>query len=175
MTANIKAVIDPSVLVAAAIGIDAGRRTAARTLVEDALLRRKRFGHVTSSPILYEFGDVLSRIGIFAANNGVVRFVDLLARTSLVLNDVQGVVMGCRDADDDKVLEAAMNGNARYIVSRDKDLLEAAPREKYAITKTGPGIRRYPIEVVTVERFLYDILGYPRAVSFLWLAEQRLA
>ena len=52
-----------------------------------------------------------------------------------------------------------MNAPARYIVTRDKDLLEASPGEKYAIAKVGPGIRDVPIKVATVEEFLDEVLG----------------
>jgi hypothetical protein len=56
-----------------------------------------------------------------------------------------------------------MNGPAGWIVTRDLDLLEASPHEKYAITKTGPGIRDVPITVVSVEVFLADVLEFERA------------
>ena len=154
------AVIDPNVLVSAAIAIDAGHKSAARTLVEDALIRRELVEHFTSTPILYELGDVLGRTRIRFAAENVVEYVGLIEAASTLVTSVQNVVMGCRDPDDDKVLECAMNAPAQYIVTRDKDLLEASPGEKYAIAKIGPGIRKQPIEVVTVEHFLYVVLGY---------------
>jgi putative PIN family toxin of toxin-antitoxin system len=159
------AVIDPTILVSAAIAIDAGRVTPSRIVVEDALVRRGVFEHFTSAEILYELGDVLARARIpFSADN-IVEYVSLVERASTVLTNLRNVVMGCRDPRDDKVLECAMNGPARYIVTRDKDLLEASPGEKYAISKVGPGIRDRPIEVVTAETFVYDVLGYGRAIE----------
>ncbi|HEX3550981.1 MAG TPA: putative toxin-antitoxin system toxin component, PIN family [Candidatus Elarobacter sp.] len=156
------AVIDPSVLVSAAIAIDAGRASASRLLVEDALIRRGAFVNFTSAPLLYELGDVLARVAIpFAAAN-ITEFVSLIALASTTVESVQGVVMGCRDPRDDKVLECAMNAPAQYIVTRDKDLLEASPGEKYAVEKTGPGIRGEPIRVVTVEQFTFGVLEYDR-------------
>jgi putative PIN family toxin of toxin-antitoxin system len=158
------AVIDPTIFVSAAIAIDAGRMSATRLIVEDALIRRGFFRHFTSGPILYELGDVLARARIpFTAEN-VIDYVCLVERASVLVTSVQNVVMGCRDWRDDRVLECAMNGPARYIVTRDKDLLEASPAEKYAIAKVGPGIRDLPIEVVTAEVFLYEVLGYVSAV-----------
>jgi len=160
------AVLDPTVLVSAAIAIDAGRMSASRLVVEDALIRRGVFRHVTSPAILYELGDVLARARIpFTAEN-VIEYVDLIARASDVVTSVQGVMMGCRDPRDDKVLECAMNGPAGYIVTRDRDLLDATPHEKYAISKIGPGIRDHPIEIVTVETFVFEVLGY-RKISYL--------
>lgn len=159
------AVIDPTILVSAAIAIDAGRVTPSRIVVEEALIRHGLFPHYTSQGILYELGDVLARSRIpFAAGN-IVEYVSLIARASTLLTNVQNVVMGCRDPRDDKVLECALNGGVRYIVTGDKDLLEASPGEKYAISKVGPGIRERAIEVITVERFAYDVLGYGRTVD----------
>jgi putative PIN family toxin of toxin-antitoxin system len=161
------AVLDPTILVSAAIAIDAGRMSAARIVVEDALIRRGRFSHSTSVPILYELGDVLDRARIpFSAQN-IVEYVSLIERASSLTTSVRGVVMGCRDPRDDKVLECAMNAPAQYIVTRDKDLLEASPGEKYAISKVGIGIRDRPIEIVTVEAFLHDVLGYVGSVRRL--------
>jgi putative PIN family toxin of toxin-antitoxin system len=157
------AVIDPTVFVSAAIAVDAGRLSASRILVEDALIRNGLFAHFTSAPILYELGDVLARARIPFAKENVTDYVSLVARVSTLLTTVQGIVMGCRDARDDKVLECAMNAPAQFIVTRDRDLLEATPGEKYAIAKTGPGIRDAPISVVTAEAFVYDVLGYEPA------------
>lgn len=160
MTQLISSVIDSTVFVAAALAIDAGRRTAARTLVEDALVRHGAFTNYVSAPILYEIGDVLVRTEVPFREKNVVSFVDLVQRSSVVLTSVRGVVMGCRDPRDDKIMEAAMNGAVSYIVTRDKDLLEAAPHEKYAIAKTGLGIREAPIQIVTVEAFLNQALAF---------------
>lgn len=159
-------VLDPTVLVSAAIAIDAGRMSGARVLVEDALIRRALFRHFTSPAILYELGDVLARARVPFSTENIVEYVGLIARASEIVTSVQGVVMGCRDPRDDKVLECAMNGPAGYIVTRDRDLLDATPFEKYAISKTGPGIRANPIEIVTVEAFVYDVLALDR-ISYL--------
>ena len=49
-------------------------------------------------------------------------------------------ITDCRDPDDNKVLEAAVAGNADYIVTDDKDLRVLSPFRD--------------IEIVTVRRFL---------------------
>ena len=36
---------------------------------------------------------------------------------------IRGEVMGCRDPEDDMLLETAVNGNADLLISRDNDLL----------------------------------------------------
>ncbi|MEO1016969.1 MAG: putative toxin-antitoxin system toxin component, PIN family [Pseudomonadota bacterium] len=40
---------------------------------------------------------------------------------------IEGKEMGCRDADDDKLLETALTGNADCIVTGDQDLLVMGP------------------------------------------------
>jgi uncharacterized protein len=42
---------------------------------------------------------------------------------------IAGVVHACRDPDDDKFLETAINGQADYIVTGDADLLTLDPSE----------------------------------------------
>jgi putative PIN family toxin of toxin-antitoxin system len=153
-------VLDPTIFVSAAIAIDAGRITTARIAVEDALIRRGLYTNFISVNMLYEVGDVLTRARIPFSLENIIDYVALIERASSLVTSVRNVVMGCRDPRDDKVMECAMNAPARYIVSRDKDLLEASPLEKYAISKVGLGIREQPIEIVSVEAFVYDILGY---------------
>jgi putative PIN family toxin of toxin-antitoxin system len=159
------AVLDPTILITAAIAIKANRSSASRLIVEDALAHRADFTNFTSVPILNELGDVLSRARFPFGPEAVVGYVSLIARASSLVESVQGVVMGCRDPRDDKVFECAMNAAAEYIVSHDKDLLEASPRERYAVTKTGIGIRDKPIAIVTANEFLHDVLGYERAAD----------
>jgi len=81
-------------------------------------------------------------------------FVQMLCELSTVV-PVYGVPMGCRDPKDDVVIETAMNANVDLIVSRDKDLHSAWAR--YAIGKTGIGIRDRPIRVVNVRSFLAEL------------------
>jgi uncharacterized protein len=49
-------------------------------------------------------------------------------------------VQECRDPKDDKILELALNGQARYIISGDKDLLVLNPFRD--------------VKIVTAEEFL---------------------
>ena len=39
--------------------------------------------------------------------------------------------MGCRDPDDDKLLETALIGDAAYLITRDQDLLTMAPQQRF--------------------------------------------
>jgi uncharacterized protein len=57
-----------------------------------------------------------------------------------ILIDIIEKVQECRDPKDDKILELALNGQARYIVSGDKDLLVLNPFRD--------------VKIVTAEEFL---------------------
>jgi predicted nucleic acid-binding protein len=55
-----------------------------------------------------------------------LRFLSALVREAKLV-DVTDVINECRDPKDDKFLELAVSGDADYIVSGDKDLLELNP------------------------------------------------
>jgi uncharacterized protein len=57
-----------------------------------------------------------------------------------ILIDIIEKVLECRDPKDDKILELALNGQAQYIVSGDKDLLVLNPFRA--------------VKIVTAEEFL---------------------
>jgi uncharacterized protein len=57
-----------------------------------------------------------------------------------------GTIRACRDAKDDLIVETAMIGGARYIVSRDEDLT----RDLDLVTV----LREHGIDILTVARFL---------------------
>ncbi len=50
---------------------------------------------------------------------------------------ITGGVMGCRDRDDDKILETALNGGAQMIVTGDRDLLQLDPWRGIPILEPG--------------------------------------
>jgi putative PIN family toxin of toxin-antitoxin system len=64
-------------------------------------------------------------------------FAESLARFSLNIGgkiEVKGV---CRDAKDDKFLACAVEGNAQYLVSSDRDLLEIGKYQNIPIINPG--------------------------------------
>ena len=78
---------------------------------------------LASEPILREYAEVLREMGLDRDN---VRLADswiafVFQHASLI--DVHTRVDACRDPDDNKYLECAVDGGADYIVSGDKDLL----------------------------------------------------
>lgn len=58
----------------------------------------------------------LDRVQLLAELDSVAEFVE-----------ITGAPMGCRDRDDDLILETALNGDADLIVSGDQDLLVLHP------------------------------------------------
>ena len=40
---------------------------------------------------------------------------------------IYGAILGCRDPDDDKLIETALNGEADYLITGDNDLLIMSP------------------------------------------------
>ncbi|MBK9306377.1 MAG: hypothetical protein IPM58_04630 [Nitrospira sp.] len=75
----------------------------------------------------------------------------IAARATLV--PLTGTVAICRDPDDDRILETAMVGNVRYLVTRDDDI------------KHDPLVRRFlhprGIQVVTVSHMLGILEALP--------------
>jgi predicted nucleic acid-binding protein len=101
-----RAVIDTNIFLAAALAIAAGKHTGAREVFEE-LLPSGLFEHITSTPILYEIGDVLSRseLGVPAAM--VEPFIAQIETLSIVV-PIRNLSMGIADRKDDKFLETAV-------------------------------------------------------------------
>lgn len=125
-----RAVIDTNVLVSGLI-----RPRGAPGAVLRAL-RDRRFVAVVSPAILEEIIDVLSRPWLrdkYAIDDqGVEALLRLLVlRAELV--EPHSEIRRCRDADDDKFLETAVDGRADRLVSGDADLLAVGSIEGVAI------------------------------------------
>jgi putative PIN family toxin of toxin-antitoxin system len=150
-----KAVIDTAVLVSAALAIVADSNTHSRLLVE-RMLEDDSLELVTSEPMLRELSDVLSRSRFGLSAEYVISFAARFVSAARFVT-IRGIAMGCRDPRDDKVLETALNANADFLVTRDRDLYD--PRARYSIEKVGPGIRNRSIRVVGVRTFLEALNG----------------
>lgn len=125
-----RAVIDTNVLVSGLI-----RPRGAPGAVLRAL-RDRRFVAVVSPAILEEIIDVLSRPWLrdkYAIDDqGVEAFLRLLVlRAELV--EPHSEIRRCRDPDDDKFLETAVDGRADRLVSGDAGLLALGSIEGVAI------------------------------------------
>ena len=95
-----------------------------------------------SAPILEEYDDVVAEIihrgyGHFNAE-GFRRFVETLDLVSPTTR-----LEVCRDPDDDKFIECAVDARALYIVSGDKDLLDIKSFEGVEIVTATEFCERY--------------------------------
>ncbi len=111
-----------------------------------------RFQVVVSIPLLDEIADVLSRPRIrnkYGLNaNEIAEFLQLLVAQAIKVTPT-GQLQVCRDPDDDLILETAVLGQARFVVSRDDDM----KRDPELMAQMAA----YGIMVLTVQQFL-DLL-----------------
>jgi putative PIN family toxin of toxin-antitoxin system len=116
-----RAVLDTNIIVSATL-IRGGN--------EDKILRawqRGAFEFVLSPEILAEVGRVLLyekiRKARWMTDGEVVSLLQVLAEESVLVPGRLTVAVS-RDSEDDKFLAAALEGEARYVVTGDKDLLD---------------------------------------------------
>ena len=97
-----------------------------------------------SLDLLEELNEVLGRkkFNKYVTNEEREEFLEALIERAVLIEIVENV-QECRDPKDDKVLELALNGEARYIITGDRDLLVLNPFRN--------------VRVITVEDFLKTI------------------
>lgn len=114
--------------------------------------RRGEFRAVTSLSQLDEVAEVLSRPRLLRRFAYSLRDVEILIRLVAAqahMVEVSGALRLCRDPDDDAILEAAIRGKARYLVTRDDDL-----KRDLGLIKEA---RRHGVKVVSVRQFLRSL------------------
>ena len=140
---GIKAVIDTNVWISAFLN-PTGYPAKLRQAFEQGI-----FEVVVSEPILQEIADVLWRPRIKDKYGITEEDIDELLtliedRSDHVL--LSGNINICRDKDDNFIIETAIKGNVRYLVSRDDDI------------KLDQGVSnflsQYGVSVITVKNFL---------------------
>jgi len=84
--------------------------------------------------VVAELNEVLARekFNKYVSEQERVEFLIALLQEAIFIEVVE-VVTECRDPHDDKFLELAVNGNAEYIISGDRDLLSLHPFREIAI------------------------------------------
>jgi putative PIN family toxin of toxin-antitoxin system len=94
-----------------------------------------------SLELLEELSDVLGRekFDRFVTSDERDEFLETFVEQAMLVEVIERV-QECRDPKDDKILELALNGQAEYIVSGDKDLLALNPFRG--------------VKIVTAEEFL---------------------
>jgi putative PIN family toxin of toxin-antitoxin system len=110
-------VIDTNVLISALVGHGRPRRLVTNLLEEHEL--------ITSREMITELVDVLTRAKFIGINSRHVnRFLSILVRKAEVVRVREQVNVIAVDPGDNVVLSTACEGNADYIVSGDKHLLD---------------------------------------------------
>jgi putative PIN family toxin of toxin-antitoxin system len=72
---------------------------------------------------LYEIAETLQDPRFQLPIDFRLDFIEAIATVSEFV-PIRGLDMGCRDDDDDRLVETAINGRAEALVTRDKDLLD---------------------------------------------------
>ena len=122
--------------------------------LKDAWLNNK-FHVIVSIPLLKEIAEVLHRPRIKnkyqITDAHIERFLTLLSQKAIHV-EVSGNFRICRDPDDDIILETALLGKAKYMVSRDDDIKSDAD----LIAK----MQDKGITVYTVSHFLKELSNW---------------
>ena len=97
-----------------------------------------------SLDLLEELNEVLGRkkFNRYVTNEEREEFLETLIERAVLIEIIEKI-QECRDPKDDKVLELALNGEAQYIITGDRDLLVLNPFRN--------------VRVITVEDFLKTI------------------
>lgn len=98
--------------------------------------RRHEFQLVLSAPILDEYYRVLQILNADKTLVDVEEVMEIVSANSIVVAPSPFTKQVCSDPDDDKFLEAAISGNAQYVVSGDKALL--AVKELAGVVVVSP-------------------------------------
>jgi len=100
--------------------------------------RRGEITYITSKTLLEELRETLTDPEKpFQLNEKETEKVVRNLRTFAILISPTSQVSVCRDEDDNRVLECAMDGEASYIVTGDKDLLDLKSFEGIKIAKVS--------------------------------------
>jgi len=111
-----RVVADTNVLVSAVIAGGKPREFLRRCVAKEWTL-------VSSPPLLEEFAEVLRRPKLGLGEGDVLRALGALVASVEVVEPRTTLRVGIDDQDDDRVLEAAFEGRAGFIVSGDRHLL----------------------------------------------------
>ena len=106
-------------------------------------MARRRGLLLVSEATMYELADVLARdkFDRYISVENRRRFLRQLRRRAELVQIVQ-VVRECRDPDDDKILEVALNGRADIIITGDAELLAMNPWREIAIVTSADYLKR---------------------------------
>lgn len=136
---NLRSVFDANAIVSASLLEKSTSAEAFHIAINNGII-------LLSEITLREIQDVLSRkkFDRYIARDKRWRFLNALIRDAeLVETDIR--IQECRDPDDDKYLELAIDGKANVIVSGDKDLLVLNPFRDIPIMKPDEFLKWLPL------------------------------
>ena len=116
-----RVVVDTNVVVSALLfGASVPGRAFVRVLNRGTILSSRSF--------VKELDDVLRRAKFdhYVTREDRDRFLEALIRESELV-DISETVNACRDPEDDRILELAVNGYADFVITGDADLLAMDP------------------------------------------------
>jgi uncharacterized protein len=116
-----RVILDTNVLVSRLLLVDSTASRAVRRLMD-------RSQPLVSEDTLSELADALSRpkFDSYVSRENRQRFFELYARVAEWVT-ISTTIRRCRDPNDDKFLDLAVDGKADWIVTGDKDLLDFSP------------------------------------------------
>jgi putative PIN family toxin of toxin-antitoxin system len=113
-------VLDANVFVSAALGVIRGLTEAESPSIRIfCAMRDGRVMSLMTTLVLYEVSEKLQTPRLRLPIDFSIDFVDVVATLSEFV-PIRGLDMGCRDEDDDRLVETAINGRASVLVTRDK-------------------------------------------------------
>lgn len=100
-----------------------------------------------SIELIEELNEVLGRerFNRYVTSEAREEFLEALVERSVLVEIIENV-QECRDPKDDKVLELALNGEAQYIISGDRDLLVLHPFRGVVVIAPDELLRRIELE-----------------------------
>ena len=135
-----RAVVDTNVLASALIR----RQGVAGQVLQN--LRDERFTIIYSVPLLVELVEVLSRPQVqrkyHILSDDITALINLIRLRGELVSPTRQVD-ACRDPEDNRVLEAAVEGNAVAIVSGDADLLDMKEFEAIPILRVAEFLAQF--------------------------------
>jgi putative PIN family toxin of toxin-antitoxin system len=131
-------VVDTSVIVSAFLKPDGTSRKALSRVVENHVL-------LTSFEILAELNKVLVKPKFQRVFTPVIcaEILALLLRVGEMI-EVKSAIKICRDPDDDKFVNLALDGHADFLVSRDPDLLVLKSVQSVRVVSPGDFLLELP-------------------------------
>jgi len=132
----IRAVIDTNVLISSFIAYGKPRNVLDRVFTGKVRL-------LTSPVILLEFEEVLSREKFGLTKTQVQRIVSLIIRSSEAIEPKTKIILITEDPDDNKLLECAIDGRAKYIITGDKHLLKIRKYKNIRVVNPNSFLRKW--------------------------------